>query len=669
MGVAKPLFAKLFLEGFEVPLISATCTSNVGQASIAYIEVPPLAEIVDIKPRTHVMLAVRDLNNPKQGYPFIKAWEGEVYGFSLSKTPSSRNFTISAIDLTSYWDNALLYFFNAQQSLGKGGPQIAAIGQDVKDAQKQGFKVQATTHSLSSYFIEILKNTLKGENADLLDGLVEIYKNTEKINSFFKAAEERLRITDRIRLRSSGELEELLKAQEGLEWITGIVGQDSGYSSLRQTVQKLMSLIFHDFTSILFPSKIEVDSDDLRGNGIKTGSRGVATQGEFIFKPNFYMMPPPACNIFYPDEYSQFAYSRMFFQEPTRLIYQPQMPSVLGGQGFAMEHVYEPNSFEEFMLAKEKTEIGDGPLQVSEDQGSFGDADESDSKETNQGAKREPQFLTNEEKMRGILMTREGMAPASTLFRAILDKDQQRTIGQGVANYLFFKKRFEPRQLQITSQLKLSVVPGFTTLVLDPQDVKLSLVAYCSSVTHRFTAQGGGYTTVSLNYARTVDEQDTASSSTDEPPIPPWFSPSIFGGTEKDENGRTKYSKGISEFYSSLIGKKGNRTLSDLFNKDTLGEAVEELIKEYRTVKEKSTDQAVSDLISRRTDREYVKLTEAMSFMNAKTTTKDLNTPFIFFEGEKFSGGSGDGAAQVKLRRETILKYRNRLATERGFRG
>ncbi len=668
MGVAKPLFAKLFIEGFEVPLISATITSNVGQASIAYIEVTPLPEIVDIKPRSHIMIAVRDLNNPRLDFPYIKAWEGEVYGFSMTKTPSSRTVTLSCIDLSSYWDNALLYFFNAQQSLGKGGPQIAAIGQDVKDAQRQGFQVQATTHSLSSYFIEILKNTLKNEEADLLDGLVQIYKNTENINSFFKAAEERLRITDRIRLRSSGELEEILQAQQGLEWITGIVGQDSGYSSLRQTVQKLMSLIFHDFVSMCFPSKIEVEESDLRGNGIRTNSQTVATQGEFIFKPNFYMMPPPACNIFYPDEYSQFSYSRMFFQEPTRLIYQPQMPSVLGGQGFAMEHVYEPNSFEEFMLGKEPTEIGDGALQITESQGSFGDADETDSGQTNQGAKREPQFLTNEEQMRGILMNREGMAPASTLFRAILDKDEQRKIGEGIANYLFFKKRFENRSLQITSQLKLSVIPGFTTLILDPQDTKLSLVAYCSSVTHRFTAQSGGYTTVNLNYARTVDEQDTATTNTSEAPIPPWFSSEIFGG-DKGEDGRINFASGISEFYASLMGKKGNRTISDLFNTTTMKDAVDALIEEYNTVKEKSTAQGVSDLISQRTDRDYVKLSEAMSYLGATTTSKDLNTPFIYFRGDTFSGAQGEGAKQVKLRRDTILKYRDKLATERGFRG
>ena len=669
MGVAKPLFTKLFLEGIEVPIVSATITSNVGQASIAYIEVVPLAEIVDIKPRTHVLISVRDLNNPDQDFPYIKAWEGEVFGFSMSKTPQSRNITLSAIDLSSYWDNALLYFFNAQQSLGKGGPEISAIGQDVKDAQRQGFKTQATTHSLSSYFIEILKSALSKDGTDFLDGLVEIYKNTENVNSFFASAEARLRITDRIRLRSSGELGELLKAQQGLEWITGIVGQDSGYSTIRQTVQKLMSLIFHDFVSLPFPSKVSVDAADLRGDGIKTSSKKVSTQGDFIFKPNFYMMPPPACNIFYPDEYSQFSYSRMFFQEPTRLIYQPQMPSVLGTQNFAMEHVYEPNSFQQFMLEKEVTAIGDGPLDVVKDPGLFGDVDkDAKSKQTNQGAKREGQFLTNEERMRGILMSREGMAPASTLFRAILDKDQQRKIGTGIANYLFFKKRFEARSLQISSQLKLSVVPGFTTLVLDPQDPKLSLVAYCSSVTHRFTATQGGYTTVSLNYARTVDEQDTASSNTSEPPIPPWFSPSVFGG-DKDANGRVNYATGISAFYADLIGSKGNRTVSELFDAKTMLDGVTQLIKEYETVKSNSTAAAVSDLISKRTDRDYVKLGEAMSFLGASTTTKDLNTPFVFFEGDEFSGKTGDSADQVNLRRDVILKYRNKLAQERGFNG
>src|SRR5690606_16868920 len=103
----------------------------------------------------------------------------------------------------------------------------------------------------------------------------------------------------------------------------GVIGQESGLSTLRMVIQDLMSLIFHDFVSIPFPAK--VPRSGLQ-NGVTSTDAVQRTVGEFLFKPNLYMVPPPVCNIFFPDEYSTFSFSRNFFQEPTRLIYQPEIP-------------------------------------------------------------------------------------------------------------------------------------------------------------------------------------------------------------------------------------------------------------------------------------------------------------------------------------------------------
>jgi len=277
-GKGKILHAKLFLEGIEVPFIGATITHTVNQTAICYVDVTPTKAIMQIKPRTHVMVSVRDFGNEANGFPYVKAWEGEVFGYGFNKDPQSRGFSLHCMDVSGYWDNVLLYYFNAQQSLGKGA-DIAPLGQDVLDAQKAGVSVQATTHSSSSYFIQIMKETLQNSANDFLDGLVAIYKKMQNVNRFYNNAETRLRISDRIRLRSSGKIEELLKANEGLEWISGVVGQNSGYSTLRQTVQKLMGLIFHDFVSIPFPAKVTVEDGELTGEPIATNSKEKATQG------------------------------------------------------------------------------------------------------------------------------------------------------------------------------------------------------------------------------------------------------------------------------------------------------------------------------------------------------------------------------------------------------
>jgi len=130
MATGRPLRAKLLLEGIEVPFIGATITHTVNQAAIAYVDLVPHKIINNIKPRTLVQLYVRDYQDTVTGggFPYVTAFEGEVFGYSFAKTPSSRTFSISCIDFTSYWDNVLTYFFNAQQSLGKGANSLSKVG-------------------------------------------------------------------------------------------------------------------------------------------------------------------------------------------------------------------------------------------------------------------------------------------------------------------------------------------------------------------------------------------------------------------------------------------------------------------------------------------------------------------------------------------------------------
>lgn len=689
MSTGKALHAKLFLEGKEVPFIGATVTHTVGQAAIAYIDLVPHKTINNIKPRTLVHLFIRDFNNKAKNFPYVLAYEGEVFGYNFGKTPTSRSFSISCIDYSSYWDNVLTYFFNAQQSLGKGAPGIIQPGMDIKDAQATGIKVNAVTHSRSSFFLETIKKTLKetrddGTKKDFLDAFVKVYENISKINDFYSLSEERLRIVERIVLKSSGELTTLLKENEALEWLSGLIGRQSGFSTLRMVIQDLMSLIFHDYVTIPFPGK--VNREGMTGDPVNLNTKDPKTIGSFVFKPNLYMVPPPACNVFFPEEYSNFQFNRNFFQEPTRLIYKPEMPRGLFGGGVALPHVYQPDSFEHFMQKKESFPdelIGDGSFQVSEDPGLFGDDDEENSKETNQGKKREAQFLTNEEKMKGILMAQESMVPASTQFRAALTDVGKRDFASQIAEYMLFKKRFQGRQIQISGHLKFSVVPGFTVLILDDSDADQTVMAYCSSVTHRIYATQGGYTNTTLSYARTVDEQDVSSGKAGEPIIPPWFSATLFGEIKeptKDSDAAEEEVKNageqlivpeaLSEFYASLLGSKGSNSINTISKEETLLGASRYLVSEYRKAKAKGV-RDIDSLISKVTRRDYVKMSEAFGFLDAYTKTKDQNINFLEYTGKRFAGkvsGQGD-ADQIELRRDVIDAYRKILKERRGFRG
>lgn len=701
MALGRPIGAKLFLEGMEVPFIGATMTSTVGQASIAYVDLVPHQTIVNIKPRTRVEIFVRDYMKAESSgdsspFPYVLAWKGEVFGYNFGRTPASRTFSLSCIDHSSYWDNCLAYFFNAQQTQSAGtdkGSQFL----EVWDVKRTGEKIIPAYLSQASYFKVKIEEVLKDKTKDFMDGVIALYKDISYVNEYFKYAEERLRISDQILMKSSGQLSQLLKESEALEWFTGLPGKSSGYSTLRMIIQDLMAVLFHDFVSVPFPASVENKNMAKDSISLPAAANVKNTVGNFVFKPNLYMMPPPACNIFFPDEYSSFQFSRNFFKEPTRLIYMPELPARFGqGQPQVyLPHVFQPESFSAFMKAKSGTSLssykGTGAFDIPKnvDTGALGVMGDSMSETTpfytkmNNGRKADYNFLTNEEYMKGIWLYRESMMPATNQFRAALDQstyDSKADFTTKVAKYLFYKRRFQERQLQITSHLKMSVVPGFPVLIVDDSDADQNVIAYCTSVTHRVYATEGGYTNVQLSYARYVAEQDTASQSGTQMLTPPWFDALVFGPEDpkaSDANnkevgklGVQGYPSKLSDFYKSLLGAKGSQSLTNLYKEEntTVG-SVRALIATYRD-KKKSGSRDVMDFIAATTSRSYVKMKDYYSFFGATSEIIDVeNKDWIMFSGQTFTRKGFPDETAASLKRNVITQYVNVLKQNRGFRG
>lgn len=714
MALGRPLGAKLFLEGKEVPFIGATMTSTVGQASIAYVDIVPHETIMNIRPRTKVEIFVRNYMQTEteaagsaatQAFPYILAWKGEVFGYNFGKTPTSRTFSLSCIDHSSYWDNCLAYFFNAQQTQRAGASSGSSV-QAASDIIKGKEKFIPSFTSRASYFKTRIEQALKkegssdlDENKDFLDGVIAVYKDIGYVNEFFKLADERLRISDQIIMKSSGQLTKLLKESEALDWFTGLPNNNSGYATLRTVIQDLMSILFHDFISAPFPAATANGSMGKDSLGLPSPKNVKKSIGSFIFKPNLFMMPPPACNIFFPDEYSSFQFQRNFFKEPTRIIYMPELPARMG-QGSAevyLPHVYYPEAFSAFMKGRDGTTLDskykggssfDIPdktdLSYLKTYGTEVKDKGSDKYNTiNSGRVTDYNYLSNEETMKGIWLYRESMLPMTSAFRASLDKDysSKTAFMENIAKYLFFKRRYQDRSLQITSHLKMSVMPGFPVLILDDSSANQNVLAYCASVTHRIYATEGGYTNVQLTYARYAEEADTSSQNAAQTLTPPWFDALIFGPedakaskTTEGKVGKLKaqgYPAKLSDFYKTLLGEKGATSLSNLYPKEenTIVGSITKLLEKYRA-KKKSGSADVMDFIASITARDYIKMKDYYKFFGAKTSAKDVeNESWITFTGGSFDRkGKADERAD-SLKADEINKYINTLKSTRGFRG
>lgn len=714
MALGRPLGAKLFLEGKEVPFIGATMTSTVGQASIAYVDIVPHQTIMNIRPRTNVEIFVRNYmqteteaaaDGSTQAFPYILAWKGEVFGYTFGKTPTSRTFSLSCIDHSSYWDNCLAYFFNAQQTQRAGAAAGSSV-QDASDIIKFNQKFIPTYLSRASYFKTRIEQAIKKEGSsefdtskDFMDGVIAIYKDIGYVNEFFKLADERLRISDQIIMKSSGQLTKLLKESEALDWFTGMPNNNSGLSTLRTVVQDLMSLLFHDFISAPFPAATANNNMGKDALGLPTPKNTKKSIGNFIFKPNLFMMPPPACNIFFPDEYSSFQFQRNFFKEPTRIIYMPELPARMN-QGAAevyMPHVFYPEAFSAFMKSRDGVTLdskykGGGSFDIPNKTDlshlktvgtEVTDKEGDNYTKMNNGRATDYNYLSNEETMKGIWLYRESMLPVTSAFRAALDTNyaSKNAFTENIAKYLFFKRRYQDRSLQITSHLKMSVMPGFPVLILDDSSANQNVLAYCASVTHRIYATEGGYTNVQLTYARYTEEMDTPSQNASQSFTPPWFDELIFGPVDAKASKTTAptvsglkvqgYPEKLSEFYKTLLGDKGATALTNLYPKEenTIVGSVIKILEKYRA-KKASGSADVMDFIASITARDYIKMKDYYKFFGAKTTNKDVeNESWITFAGGNLNrAGKADESASA-LKSNEIINYINTLKSTRGFRG
>lgn len=680
--------AKVFLEGVEVPFIGASITSSVNSASIAYVDVVPLDEIRHIKPRTHVVIALKDSNNPdhsKRGN-YILAWEGEVFGYNFGRTVSSRTMTLNCIDFSGYWDSVLTYYFDATKAMNKAA-DIGAIGQEVQLAQQAQIAIQKLSFGNTSLYLDIFNKVLGEKGKNELDAFVAIFDKLSESNAFYDFADKRFRISERYLLASTGDLGKLLQGQNATEWFKGMGGLVSGFHSLRELVMMFLGIIFHDVVSVPFPARVEtprllIKDDKQRLNSPKKVDK---TIGQFIFKPNIYMCPPPACNVFYPDEYSSFQFSRNFLQEPTRFAYQPQFVTFQGNNRIHLDWVYQPDSFQHYMqkkpTKKPKEYEGDNDLEVTFIKtpegkeafpGFFRETLDNEYKDSaHAGLAREHHFMTNEELYKGIILAKESGFPASSSFTAGLDQSFKKNITEQITRYSFFKKRFQSRGLQITSHLKLSVVPGFPVLILDDSEAQHHVVAYCDSVTHRIYATEGGYTNVNLSFARTVDEQDISSNKGQDPFLPNWFLSTTFG-SEVDVKGEGKRiqfpQKDMAAYYKKVLGDKGSTPITSLFKDyNTIASATKALQEEYNTEKERSG--GVQALIDSRSRRDFVTLQEAFRFIGATTLSTDMGISFQSFSGSVYDLNGTDINKIIKNKRAVIEGYQKRLKEMRGIRG
>jgi hypothetical protein len=207
MSQGRNLKGMVLLEGRSVPFTNVTCSFEVGRPGTANIELPPLPEIADILPRTHVTVFVRDFSHPGTSKPWVLMFDGEVYGYGFSKGAMSRNFVLSCMDISNYWDTGKQYYLNSIVS-AQGGENVVDMSKLIKENKGQDIPTIFITTTIQSAISKQMTAALK-TGKSIVEAILSLSSAIKQANSFFKYMTAKHRLDDRVVSFDSGNLKKL----------------------------------------------------------------------------------------------------------------------------------------------------------------------------------------------------------------------------------------------------------------------------------------------------------------------------------------------------------------------------------------------------------------------------------------------------------------------------
>lgn len=286
MGAAgQQLGLRLFLEGLEVPVVSAQIQININAPATAAIQVVPGDKVLELKPRTMVHLFFWDYTldtepppevadpervaeaygitvdqatqyiaeNPEQfanpaeedlrGYKLL--FSGEVIGVVMMKTPAGRQAVLQCSDFSTYWDTTYQFFVSYSPSGNFLGTSAAVwAGSDAMfDDLTAGHVSVMNEYLRSKPQTPGLQNVkgLMGGIISLLEAMGGVPRHTHGVNDFFTIAELKNHILQQIVAEQNDDTAQRLFDDKAFnDWLT------RGMSSLGQltTFRDMMKLLF-----------------------------------------------------------------------------------------------------------------------------------------------------------------------------------------------------------------------------------------------------------------------------------------------------------------------------------------------------------------------------------------------------------------------------------------
>jgi hypothetical protein len=255
---------RLFLEGIEIPVISASVTATVGSPASASIEVIPDSSAELLLPRTVVHLFYLDYmefkrsgrSSPILSFDYKLLFCGELFTLSENKMGAgSRSITLSCLDFSNILDTSFAYTFRPPSAEGGEG-NLFSNKSNFLATPDMTFDtiIQSPSELIRSLASSSPISPSTGQARSVLGGLLSILEyllgvqgNFYGVNGWTTIHERRTRLIESIVSDSGETAAKIFNATQFSGWLKGRLGQEGDVISFRRIVDIIFSFIFYSW--------------------------------------------------------------------------------------------------------------------------------------------------------------------------------------------------------------------------------------------------------------------------------------------------------------------------------------------------------------------------------------------------------------------------------------
>jgi hypothetical protein len=336
----------VYINGLQVPVAAVQTSHGVWQIPEAAVQmVPdPVLQRLGAEDRVQVQAFYCDqwFRSPPE---FCLLFDGEIVAWSYVSTTNSRSISFSCVDYTQILTQLFFFFMSSFDDIAVG-VSGAAIGVQGSTVQLAGF---GALYPYSLFTQGLADTSSTGDTGvisrpiDFAYNIVRALIKADHPNrtvpgaNFFAPWAKRTNYHKRwialpyVDADPSGTpglgVFPILRAKQAEEALAAVARKASNVGSqgsMWDMLGEVLKTMMMEIAMIPTPAAVRSDFRSLLPKGPVDGNADNVFLTNYFVKPQFLFGLPPACNVFFPPQISDYAYNENYITQPTRMYFNEE---------------------------------------------------------------------------------------------------------------------------------------------------------------------------------------------------------------------------------------------------------------------------------------------------------------------------------------------------------